>query len=92
MAEHEHKTKLSLSKASMKMAQEAETAPLEQAHDVHNVAKTAAIVHRWDGNQMGNSILNVRVLALGKAAFVVNREAQDSGSGQLNDQSGSKSD
>jgi molybdenum-dependent DNA-binding transcriptional regulator ModE len=80
MAEHEQKTKLSLSKASMNMAQQAETAPLEQAPDVHSVAKTAAIVHRW-GNEQGNSILNVRVLAMGKAAFTYKPEGQASGRG-----------
>jgi hypothetical protein len=47
---------------------------------VHNVAKTAAIVHRW-GNEQGNSILNVRVLALGKAAFAYKPEGQTASAG-----------
>ena len=64
----------------MNMAQQAETAPLEAAGRMHDVAKTAAIVHRWDGNEQGNPILNVRVLALGKAAFQINtrQETRDS--------------
>ncbi len=68
MAEHEQKTKLSLSKASMNMAQQAETAPLDKAHRVHDVYKTAAGVHRWD-DRKDPGILNVAVLAGGKAAF-----------------------
>ena len=68
MAEHEQKTKLSLSKASMNMAQQAETAPLKAAGRVHEVAKTAALVHRWE-DRKDPGILNVAVLAGGKAAF-----------------------
>jgi hypothetical protein len=70
MAEHEQKTKLSLSKATMNMAQQAEEAPLEQAPHLHKVAQTAGIVHYWEGRK-DPGILNVAVLAGGKAAFQV---------------------
>ena len=80
LAEDENKTRLSLSKASMNMAQQAETAPLRQAPDLHSVAKTAALVHRWE-DRKDPGILNVKVLAMGKAAFQVVQQGQDNGRG-----------
>jgi len=76
MAEHEQKTKLSLSKASMNMAQQAEEAPLEQAPNLHKVAQTAGLVHHWEGRK-DPGILNVAVLAGGKAMFAYKPNASD---------------
>ena len=75
LSEHEHKTKLSLSKATMNMAQQAETAPLEQAPNLHKVAQTAGIVHQWK-DRKDPGILNVAVLAGGKAAFQITQKPQ----------------
>ena len=76
LSEQEHKTKLSLSKATMNMAQQAEEAPLEQAPNLHKVAQTAGIVHHWEGRK-DPGILNVAVLAGGKAMFSYNPQPRD---------------
>lgn len=62
LAEDERETRLSLGRAARQMAQQTETARLTEAGKMHDVAKTAAIVHRWDQQQHPN-ILNVAVLA-----------------------------
>jgi molybdenum-dependent DNA-binding transcriptional regulator ModE len=62
LAEDERETRLSLSRSARQLAAQGETASLDEAHRVHDVAKTAALVHRWDRQQHPN-ILNVAVLA-----------------------------
>ena len=91
LAEDERETKLSLSRSARQLAAQGETASLEKAHRVHDVAKTAVLVHRWNDRE-DPGILNVRILAMGKAAFQFNPEGQASGRGQLNDQSSSRSE
>ena len=73
LAEDERETKLSLSRSARQLAAQGEIAPLDKAQRVHDVAKTAALVHRWE-DRKDPGILNVRVLAGGKAAFQVNPE------------------
>lgn len=48
LAAHEDATRMSLARSARHMAKRAEKAPLALSGDVHNVAKTAAIVHKWD--------------------------------------------
>jgi hypothetical protein len=61
LAEDEHQTKLSLSRSARQLAAQGETASLDKANRVHDVAKTAALVHRW--NDRGDpGILNVAIL------------------------------
>ena len=62
LREHEHATRTSLALAARNMAQQSENAPLEKAGRVHEVAKTAAIVHSW-GDQASRNILNIGILA-----------------------------
>ena len=75
LREYEGETRVSFARASRNMAREAESAPLKQSHDALAAYKIAAGVHKWD-QQQGSGILNVKVLAGGKAAFQVN-EKQD---------------
>jgi hypothetical protein len=49
---------------------------LDKAHCVHDVAKVAALVHQWDKEHPHPGILNVRVLAGGKAAFQITQKPQ----------------
>jgi hypothetical protein len=72
LREHDRQTKLSLARSASRMAKDAEQANLRDSGHVHEVAKTAAIVHRWNQPQDAG-ILNVKVLAGGKAAFQVNQ-------------------
>ena len=72
LAEDERETKLSLSRSARQLAAQGETASLDEAHRVHDVAKVAALVHQWDKEHPHPGILNVRVLAMGKAAFQFN--------------------
>lgn len=58
MEEDNRETRLSLSKAARKMAKEAETAELSQAADVLQAAKTAALIHKWEGSE-GSTTLNL---------------------------------
>jgi hypothetical protein len=62
LAEDERETKLSISRSARQLAAQGETASLDEARRVHDVAKTAALVHRWDAQQHPN-ILNVAILA-----------------------------
>lgn len=66
LSEDERETRISLSKSARKLAKQAEDAPLEQAADVLQAAKTAAIVHRWqDGaNTAGSVIVNIALMGL----------------------------
>ena len=74
LREHEGETRISFAKAARSMAREAESAPLKQSHDALAAYKIAAGVHKWDeGGERG--ILNVKVLAGGRAAFQVNERS-----------------
>lgn len=58
-------TRISLSKSFRRLSKTAESAPLEQAGDVLQVAKGAALVHNWVGPtaQTGQAmVLNINVL------------------------------
>ncbi len=69
LARLERETKLSLAKSAARMSHEATEAKLKQSSDVHNVAKTAAIVHRWDAKeqQSANIVVNVALLGVDPA-------------------------
>lgn len=62
----EHETRSSLARSSARMAKDAEQATLRDSDKVHNVAKTAAIVHRWDAKEQSeqNVIVNVALLGI----------------------------
>ncbi len=67
LLEDNHETKLSLSRSFRKMAKEAESAPLEQAGDVLQVTKGAALVHNWTGSQQS---VRISMFAPGQAIEV----------------------
>ncbi len=63
---HERETRLSLARSSARMAKDAETVTLRDSKHVLNVAKTAAITHRWEGQdkQQTNVMVNVALLGI----------------------------
>ncbi len=63
LAEHERETRLSLARSARKLATEAESANLGQSGHVLNVAKTAAVVHKW-GDEKQNVQFSLNVLNL----------------------------
>ncbi len=66
IARLESETRTSLARSAAKLAKRSESADLEQSGHVHNVAKTAAIVHRWDNktDQSQNIVVNVALLGV----------------------------
>lgn len=50
LAEDERETRLSLSRAARKLSRDGETARLDQAGDVLQTGKLAALVHRWEAS------------------------------------------
>ncbi len=62
----EHETRSSLARSAARLAKKSEEAKLDESGHVHNVAKTAAIVHRWDAKSenTGNVIVNVALLGI----------------------------
>lgn len=64
LAEHERETRLSLARASRRMAKDCEELPVRHAKLAHTVAQTMAIVHRQgEGSAGQNFNLNVLNLA-----------------------------
>lgn len=63
LAEHERETRLSLAKASRRMAKDCEELAVRDADKAYTVAKTAAIVHRWNDEKQGGSF-NLNLLNL----------------------------
>lgn len=66
LAEDSRETKLSLSRSARRMAQQAESAKLEEAADVLQVGKLAALTHGWgqsDGNTQG-AVINVNLIGM----------------------------
>lgn len=63
LAEHERETRLSLAKASRRMAKDCEELPVRHAKLAHTVAQTMAIVHRQGEGSAGQSF-NLNVLNL----------------------------
>ncbi len=64
---HERETRLSLARSARKLASEAESAELGQSSHVLNVAKTAAVVHKWNDEKQNVSfslnVLNLNMLS-----------------------------
>lgn len=56
LADDSRETRISLSRGARRMAQEVETAPLEQAGDAFQVGKLAALLHGWEQAGGGTSI------------------------------------
>lgn len=56
LADDSRETRISLSRAARNLAAKAEGAELDQAGDVLQVAKTAAMVHSWEQAGGGTSI------------------------------------
>ncbi len=82
----ESETRSSLARSAARMSREAEKAELKRSGEVHNVARTAAIVHRWDAKTENtqNVVVNVALLGVQPAevsATVIDAdpEGQDSG-------------
>ncbi len=86
IAKLETETRTSLARSAAHMAKSSEKAGLRSSGQVHNVAKTAAIVHRWDAKSENtqNVVVNVALLGVQPAevsvtALDVDSEGQDSG-------------
>ncbi len=60
---HERETRLSLARSARKLATEAESAKLNESSHILNVAKTAAVVHKW-GDEKQNVSFSLNVLNL----------------------------
>ncbi len=60
---HERETRLSLARSARKLATEAESAKLNESSHILNVAKTAAVVHKW-GDEKQNVQFSLNVLNL----------------------------
>ncbi len=87
LAKLESETRSSLARSAAKLAKRSESADLEQSGHVHNVAKTAAIVHRWDAKTENSQNVVVNVALLGVqphevSATVLDVESEGQGSGQ----------
>jgi hypothetical protein len=65
LSDDSRETRISLSKAARKLAKKAEEADLDQAGDVLQAAKTAALVHSWE--QAGGSHMVINVALLGRS-------------------------
>ncbi len=76
----ERETRSSLARSAAKLAKRSESADLEQSGHVHNVAKTAAIVHRWDAktDQSQNVIVNVALLGIAPSEVATTARIVDS--------------
>ncbi len=83
LAKLENETRSSLARSAARLAKRSESADLEQSGHVHNVAKTAAIVHKWDTKEQssGNVIVNIALLGVDpgtvSVAPTLDVEAQD---------------
>ncbi len=68
LAEHECKTKLGLAKFAKHAIGQINKSvhPVKYTTEAHSVAKTAAIVHRWDAKEQssGNVIVNIALLGV----------------------------
>jgi hypothetical protein len=64
LAEHESETRMSLARASRRMAKDCEELPVRHAKLAHTVAQTASIVHRW-GEEQGKGGFTLNVLNMG---------------------------
>lgn len=63
LADDAKETRLSLSRSARNLAQQAETALLDQAGDVLSAAKVASVVHRWDADKQGPAVaVNIAIL------------------------------
>ncbi len=64
---HERETRLSLARSARKLATEAESAKLNESNHILNVAKTAAVVHKWNDEKQNVSfslnVLNLNMLS-----------------------------
>ncbi len=81
LAKLESETRSSLARSAAKLAKRSESADLEQSGHVHNVAKTAAIVHRWDAKSENNQNVVVNVALLGVQPAEVSATVLDVDSG-----------
>ncbi len=82
----EHETRSSLARSAARLAKKSERTTLGNSGHVHNVAKTAAIVHRWDAKSENSQNVVVNVALLGvqpsevsATVLDVDSESQDSG-------------
>ncbi len=71
----EHETRSSLARSAAHMAKSSEKASLRSSGQVHNVAKTAAIVHRWEAKSENTQNVVVNVALLGVQPSEVSVEA-----------------
>ncbi len=65
LQEHEKQTRLSLARATSRLSHDAEGVSLRDSKHVLNVAKTAAITHRWEGKDQAQANVMVNVALLG---------------------------
>jgi hypothetical protein len=81
----ERETRASLSRYARKASKEAESveglAAIGMSQNVHNVAKTAAIVHRWDAKEQQGANVVVNVALLGIDPSTVQAQTIDVDSG-----------
>ena len=66
LATSERETRLSLARSAKQMAKDCEGLPVRHADKAYTVAKTAAIVHRWDAKEQGtgNVVVNIALLGI----------------------------
>lgn len=76
LAENERETRLSLSKASRRMAKDCEELPAREANTALTVAKTASLVHGW-GNEKGQAGFSLNVLNLGQLQIGIKTDSTD---------------
>lgn len=79
MQGHERETKLSLARSTARLAKDAEHVTLRDSKHVLNVAKTAAITHRWEGKdqQQASVMVNVALLGINPKDMMHSASAQE---------------
>ena len=65
LATSERETRLSLARSTKRLAKDSENVTLRDSGHVYTVAKTAAIVHRWDQKDQGTGNVVVNIALLG---------------------------
>ena len=81
MADAEKQTRISLARSTQRLAKDAEYVKLRDSGHVYTVAKTAAIVHRWDQKDQGtgNVVVNVAILGIQPSEVQATATTLDSG-------------
>jgi transposase-like protein len=76
LAEMESETRISLARASRRMAKDCEELPAREANTALTVAKTASLVHGW-GNEKGQAGFSLNVLNLGQLQIGIKADSSE---------------